>query len=863
MSTTLEHKSFKPAVSSHGYSDASIFLLGGFPLNDDIVQSKALSGFQETMLDGFLRPCKLNIRQTYRSTFIKERLEYSGNKQKKLMLAISKIDLKAYEDMLFEEIKIVNPNVIVPLDDLAFSAVFTHINEIHKPRGRRYFVEMYRGSVLSLRPDFQARLPAIIRVIPTFGPLLCNQDWKVRTYVRNDFRKIVENSLSRQPIVEYGVVWVAKSSIEVYRFFERGLQKNDGFVSFDIETYGGMITCISFCFDGYEACSIPLSPWFNQEIGLSELALMWQLVAKLLAHPIPKCNQNIKYDWTILERHGFNVQNVVHDTQIKAGLLYPELPKGLDFLTSIYTPLAYYKDEGKEFDPRLHDKSRLFIYNAKDSLAAHLVNKKQEEELKENGQHELYHQEVAPLILIYKDIDEGGLLVDEEQQMRLLAKYQAKYEMNLNILRSLINNPVFNARSPQQVGRLVYEELKYPKRQKTNDQGVKSWKTDKDTLDDLLINHPEDNKMGKVGYAIISRVIVCRKLGKVLEYIETPLHPDNTLRGSSNLSGPETGRSSFSKTIDEILLSEEDIKEKGRRKDRLGRSLQTITKHGFMIDEEVFDDFEDTDIASDLRSMFVPPKGWVFIEGDGSGAEARVVFVLAEDYDGLAAMDQKPKIHAKTAARIFGVDVNSIYKDENGSWHPSIPRVGISFYDMGKRVRHAGNYRLQEFRLAQMTHIAKNECKRILTTFHEAEPKIQGIFHKEIDEIVTRTRILETPFRRKRQFFDRFTDHLYKQATAQIPQSTISDLTKFTMPRVKNSLKGYGILYRFLAEQHDGILSIVRDFYANDYSVAFTKAYERPIDFRIGSLKRDFMLTIPVELSKSSTNWMEMKEFQL
>jgi DNA polymerase I-like protein with 3'-5' exonuclease and polymerase domains len=585
-----------------------------------------------------------------------------------------------------------------------------------------------------------------------------------------------------------------------------------------------------------------------------------------MANKIPKNNQNIKYDWTLLQRHGFNVNNVVHDTMIKAGILYPELPKALDFLTSLYTPIAYYKDEGKEFDPKIHDKERLLIYCGKDSLAAHLVNKKQEEELKENGQYELYHKEVAPLILIYKDIDEARILVDDEQKQKLHFKYESALERQTVLLRKITGNEKFNPRSWQQVGRLLYEELKFPKRQKTNEYGVKTWKTDKETLDDLLINHPEENRMGVVGHKIITYITICKKLGKALELIDTPLHPDGSLGGNSNLAGTETGRTSFSKTIDEVLTSEEEIAQGSKRVKRLGRSLQTITKHGFSIDDEVFDDTEAKEIAADLRSMFVPPKGYVFVEGDGSQAEARVVAVLAEDWELLESFDHKPKIHAKTAALIFNIPVESIRKDENGNWVPSIPKVGITYYDLGKKIRHAGNYRLKAFRLSQMTHISIGECGRMLGVFHQNNPKIQSVFHTEIDKIVTAHRILETPFHRRRQFFDRFTEHMYKEATAQIPQSTVSDQTKFTMPRIRENLAGYGILYRFLTEQHDGILTLVRDYYVNDFSATFKKYYERPINFRSESpyaLSRDCDLVIPCDLSKSATNWLEMKEFSL
>lgn len=860
----MESKSFNPSVSSHGYSSANILFLGGFPAKDDLLSGMALSGYQESMLNGFLKQNHLTLKQCYRSVFIKEQLEYAGSNPKKLKAAFDKIDIQKYQELLFSEIKDICPNVIVPLDDISLSAVFPHINLIKKPKGRVHWVDCYRGSILPLRSDLQSTIDAIIRVIPTLSPQILNYDYTARSYVQIDFKRICDNKLKRGPIEEIGLIWIAKTYQQLSNFFERGFQKNDGFMTLDIETYGGLITCQGFCFDGNEAVAVPLSPHYYPEISKGELSLMWLLIAKVLHNKIEKCGQNVKYDFTINERHGFNLTNVIHDTMLKASLLYPELPKGLDFLTSIYTDMPYYKDEGKNFDPTKDNKDRILFYNAKDALATHIINKAQDIELEENGLKNLYYDEVAPLICIYKDIDETGILIDEQIKQQLIFKYSNLYESNLNILRGLLNNQGFNARSPKQVGDLLYEDLKFPKRTKTDEHGFKSWKTDKDTLDDLLINFGEQNRLGPFGSTIINRVIMCRKLGMVLTYLKTPLHPGNTFRGVSNLGGTETGRSSFSKSLDETFLNEDELLDRKVNKkalhitQRLGRSLQTITKHGFQVDDELFDDFGESEIASDLRSMFVPRRGYCFVEGDGSQAEARVVAVLAEDYDLLESFDKKPKIHAKTAAMCFDIDVNIITKD-----YPSVPKVGIKYYDLGKRVRHAGNYDMGEFRLAQMTHIPIQECKRILDKFHAGNPKIRGVYHYEVDQKVTRDRILITPFKRRRQFFERINNHLLKQAKAQIPQSTISDQTKFTMRRIKDQLDGYYEKYRFLTEQHDGILAEVQLAYKERYAEAFKRIYERPIDFRIGSLSRDCQLIIPAEMSSSNENWMNLKDLYL
>ena len=50
-----QEKSFNPVVSSHGFSDAQIMFLQGYPFKDDLSSGKALMGFNETNIDSFLR----------------------------------------------------------------------------------------------------------------------------------------------------------------------------------------------------------------------------------------------------------------------------------------------------------------------------------------------------------------------------------------------------------------------------------------------------------------------------------------------------------------------------------------------------------------------------------------------------------------------------------------------------------------------------------------------------------------------------------------------------------------------------------------------------------------------------------------
>src|SRR2546430_1530692 len=241
----------KEYVSSHGYEGASLFFLGGYPLSEDIKQGLALSGHLEKTLDKFLRQQNSSIKECYRSLFIKERLSFSGTTNWRLKAALEELgeaNLLKYEKLLLEEIKDVNPVIIIPLDDLALGAVFPHIKNIKLSKGRKHFTYCYRGSILPLREDWQLQLPNKIKVIPSISPQMLFQDNLANYYVPLDYNKIIRESHSRQFPDTEGLCWVARSARDFAEFLNRNYAKQPTRVTFDIETHFGFIECISFCF---------------------------------------------------------------------------------------------------------------------------------------------------------------------------------------------------------------------------------------------------------------------------------------------------------------------------------------------------------------------------------------------------------------------------------------------------------------------------------------------------------------------------------------------------------------------------------------------------------------------------------------
>src|SRR5579859_6178082 len=132
--------------------------------------------------------------------------------------------------------------------------------------------------------------------------------------------------------------------------------------------------------------------------------------------------------------------------------------------------------------------------------------------------------------------------------------------------------------------------------------------------------------------------------------------------------GTESGRTSTS-----VVKPPDSISQ-------FGLALQTMSKH----DDVNLDVGID---GLDIRSMFVADPGYVFMEWDYSGAEDRVVQVLAKNWEVLADMERtnfqrnkhgcKDDKHTKTAAVCL-----------DKSWED------VTDYErqIGKKTGHAGNY---------------------------------------------------------------------------------------------------------------------------------------------------------------------------
>jgi uracil-DNA glycosylase family 4 len=833
-------------VKGWGPENPEIMIVSDYPSKEEVQSGKALQGYTGNQIGGYLRDSNYSLDKCYKTDFIKLPLSMPKSKKKQAVNIKEVKDAilpETFERILAKEILDVNPNVIISVGELSTNYL-TGKNKILKLRGSILsladLVRMDTGDPANLKPN--------TRVIPVIHPRDINAKWVHNVYTSLDYSRAVKNRTRADRITDNSLVWVARDAKSLNNWWaDRGYKSK--FLTFDIETFLGFVTCISFCGDGYEALSVPL---IDRNISNVDRALMLRTVAKILRSKIPKVNQNIKYDHHVLESWGLHLEEVAGDTMILGHCIYPELPKGLDFYTSIYTDIPYYKDEGRDFNPK-QGWDILYIYNAKDSLSAWQIYSKQIEEAKESGIWNFYIEKVWPCYDVYKRMDDRGIRVDETVKNSLNIKYGEILSFREKDLRTITGIPDLNFNSPKQIQELVYKELKFPEQWKRDKDGIKKLTTDEETLEELILNHSKSDEQRNILWGIIW----CRKVYKILNYINVPYAYNGRIHTWSKLTGTKSGRTSMSESVDKIWYRNVEGHpwyDKIKKSSRVlaveeGLSFQTLPKHGFEIG--------DQSIGKDIRKMYIPSPGKVFVEGDGGQAEARVVAILAEDYTALDEMERKSfqrnkhgikdDLHAKTAMLVLDKLFDEISESDR--------------QDFGKKPRHAGNYDMGPARLSLMAHISFTRAVSCLSKFHGFSPKIREIFHTTIRTLVTNTRLLSTLHGRKRQFFDKLTSETFKQAYSYIPQAIVSDHTKFdTLIPLDEWSRGFAW---FLSESHDSLFFEVDEDKVEPFALKFREFEETPLIFNEGSFIRDRQLVIPLEVKVGVNNWYELKELKI
>lgn len=823
-------------VGGDGPSNAKLAVVGEAPGAEEERLGRPFAGPSGKMVDNLLSKGGSDRRWVYTTNVSKVRPPRNVIKD----LPILGVTIDDFLPQLHEEINALKPNCILAFGNTALQAL----------TGKKG-IEKWRGSIL------QANFGPY-KVVPTLHPASIlhgeadgkMKSWKDITYIQWDVNRAIQQSKFPELILPKRELFACRSSRHLHLFLQ--MYADCDLVSVDIETYRTVPICIAFAFNKEHAISVPLVNYPNHSgMEYEELAECFQMVAELMANErIRKIGQNFKFDQRLLHtcangtlRFGIGTRGFYFDTLLAFRVLYPELSGKLEFSTSVMTEEPYYKDEGKEFNPLKDRYDRLLLYNARDAAVTFEVYEKCYEELKLRNLEKFFFEVQMPLHDFYSRIEERGILQDTTARDILKEKYEEQrvaLQTEFNGLTAEYIDKELNVASNSKKGDmpfLVYGCMKCPPRKGTDEK----------TIDALRRNgFVKDPKKLR----ILDLILEIRKVRKTIgTYVEAETDFRGRLLTQYRII-LETGRTSTS-----ILKPPVATKQ-------LGLAFQTITKHG--------------DIGSDLRRMFIPDPGYVFIEPDLSGAEARVVAHLANDNRLLKAFRYDIDVHRLTAAWIWDVslgdlleifwntefgegclllaaDINKILKQ----------KIDDDQRQIGKKFRHAGHYDMQKKTAGENAGVSEWRANEILKKFHATNPNIKGVFHKEIQSFLKwNNRTLTSPNGRQRLFLNQWGEELFREAYAQIPQSTVSDQNKKAAQEFEKRCPRAMIL----AESHDSFLTQVPLALGEQFPMKYIdhaieimrEEMEQPIDFSGCSLPRG-CLTIPCEIKFSESNWEEMK----
>ncbi len=753
-------------VNDIGPPDAKILLVGESPGEEEERLGKPFCGQAGLQLKRMLSHAGIDFNSCYVTNIMSERPP--GNRfsyfyettKRKIPLA----KLTRGIEILKKKIKDIKPNIVICLGAEPLRAVTN-----------KFGIENWRGSVLLVNGT---------KIIPTYHPSYVLRKYEGHVICEMDFikaKKESETSSYTDPC-DNAVFTLAPSFDRTLEWLKNALSCKNR-VSFDIETASsaesgtGLIRCLGLAQrrgERLRTISIPFMKNPN-EPGASKVTAMRTAISvfpesstftsywnknqelQLLKltnrifqdEKIQKIGQNsISFDAPrLFDQFKIVVENHYMDTMQAHHCCYLELPKGLNFLTTMYTDFSNYWTE-KETANDLSE----WRYNCLDSVVTLIVSEKLDHELKELKVSSLYFNHVHHLAVALTKAQRIGLLVDVKTRDALRIENEKTLQEIETAVEKIAGKKI-NINSPKQLKELFYDQLKFPIQY--TKEGVIT--TNENALKTLKKRYPDER--------VLSEVISHRKLAKITNtYLKAELSRDAVFFTSFDASGTDTGRISSSKTIDDT-----------------GGNLQNI--------------------PIKLRSLFIPRKSRIFINLDLSQAEARVVAECLKrcGYPKLSDRFRDPSfdVHKWAASGIYGIREDDVTYEQR--------QIGKLQNHSGNY--QAGPYVLVSQGLKRGVQvngrdINYTDAKRILEARHASLPGLK-VWWRDIESRIASTRTITTCLGRKRFFFGRVDNTLLRVATAFEPQSTIGDVCNQIFWKHSEQLPEGA---RTLNQVHDSIL---------------------------------------------------------
>ena len=202
------------------------------------------------------------------------------------------------------------------------------------------------------------------------------------------------------------------------------------------------------------------------------------------------------------------------------------------------------------------------------------------------------------------------------------------------------------------------------------------------------------------------------------------------------------------------------------------------------------------ELGREIRKVFVPEEGCVFVDADYSQIELRVLAHMSGDKRLIAAYQQAEDIHAITASEVFHVPLNEV---------TSLQRRNA------KAVNFGIVYGISSFGLSEGLSISRKEASEYIEKYFETYPGVK-IFLDKLVADAKETGYAVSMFGRRRPVPElkssNFMQRSFGERVAMNSpiQGTAADIIKIAMIRVDGALKKQGLKSRIVLQVHDELL---------------------------------------------------------
>lgn len=583
------------APYTSGRLSSSIALIGEAPGREEELAGGAFVGSAGRLLNELLHQAGISRSDVYIDNVFQVRPP--GN-DVSIWLDLRKRNpetpqYQAAKAALLERLALCPANILIPLGNVPLYALTGKLA-----------ITKQRGSLL-LSEDGR-------KVLPTVHPSAALREYMLRYLIVADLKRAKGQSGTPELKLLERTFVLEPSHEEALGFLRQAMSYPT--VAYDIETRGLEMSHISVAVSPTQVICIPFlvgndNYWTPEQ----ELEILYALQDLLEAPDVTKVGQNLSFDATFLySKYGF-ITRPFEDTMIAQGILYPDLPKGLDFLTSLYcNGEPYYKDDGKTWMRNPFGSDLAFRrYNAMDSAVLMEIWPQQREELVKGGNFQTYERQ-RNLLLPLVFAGSRGIRMD----LKGLTGAAQTCTQNIEALQKELNElagEAINANSPKQIQTYFY--VKRRLRPHTKEGRV--------TTDDKALR-----MIAAAGHKEAQLILDLRHEQKMLStYYGVQLDPDGRLRCSFNPVGTAQGRVSSSKTI------------RGT-----GMNLQNQPE--------------------DMNNLMIADPGHILVNQDLGQAENRVVAYVSGEPMMMQAFENGVDIHKQTAALIHGIMMDEVTPDQ-------------------------------------------------------------------------------------------------------------------------------------------------------------------------------------------------------